>query len=219
MHQEWDYGPGFEKEFTLENGKRADAVNLETREVVELKPNNPRAIARGTAQARGYAEQLSGDLRSTMSERDAVQLAFDRFGKEAGFEKKSGSWYRRGDEVIAVSNLQKSQYGPQYYFNQGFWLTQVADERFPKELKCHIRARLGSLLPDASSTVEQLLDLEHEMPDEQRIDELVTLLNDRLLPLIERGSSVAGLRALLDEGTFKAAGIRGPAQEALAAAQ
>jgi hypothetical protein len=152
-----------------------------------------------------------------MSERNAVQRAFDRFGKEAGFEKKSGSWYRRGDEVIAVSNLQKSQYGPQYYFNQGFWLTRVSDERFPKEQQCHIRARLGALLRDASSRIDQLLDLEHEMPDDQRLEELVALLNERLLPLIERGSSVAGLRALLDEGAFRAAGIRGPAHEALAA--
>lgn len=151
-----------------------------------------------------------------MSERDAVQQAFDRFGKEAGFEKKSGSWYWRGDEVIAVSNLQKSQYGPQYYLNQGYWLTQFGHERFPKEHKCHIRVRLGSLLPNESSRIEELLDLDREMPDEQRIEALVALLRGRLLPLIERGSSVAGLRALLDEGAFKAAGIRGPAQEALA---
>jgi hypothetical protein len=152
-----------------------------------------------------------------MSERNAAQLAFDRFGREAGLEKKSGSWYRRSVEVIAVSNLQKSHYGPQYYFNQGFSLVQVSDARFPKEEKCHIRARLGSLLRDASSRIDQLLDLEHEMPDEQRIEELVALLNERLLPFIERGNSVAGLRVLLDEGAFKAAGIRGPAREALAA--
>jgi Restriction endonuclease fold toxin 9 len=58
-HAAYDYGPGFEKEFVLENGQRADAVNLETREVVELKPNNPRAIRLGTRQAQGYADQLN----------------------------------------------------------------------------------------------------------------------------------------------------------------
>jgi hypothetical protein len=152
-----------------------------------------------------------------MSERNAVQRAFDQLGKEAGFEKKSGSWYRRGDEVIAVSNLQKSQYGPKYYFNQGFWLRQVADERFPKDHKCHIRARVEDLLPEDASRIEQLLDLDYAMPDEQRVEELVALLNDRLLPLIERGSTVAGLRALRDEGVFRTAGVTGPALEAMAA--
>jgi hypothetical protein len=151
-----------------------------------------------------------------VSERNAVQLAFDRFGKAAGFEKKSGSWYRRGDEVISVSNLQKSQYGPRYYINQAFWLRQLGDERFPKEYKCHIWGRLESLLPDELERITRLLDLEYEMSDEQRINELVGLLTERLLPLIEQGSSVAGLRALFDAGVFKAAGIRGPAQGLLA---
>jgi hypothetical protein len=47
IHAACDYGPGFEKEFKLESGQRADAVNLGSREVVELKPNNPRAIRLG----------------------------------------------------------------------------------------------------------------------------------------------------------------------------
>ena len=38
----------------------------------------------------------------------------------AGFTKKSGSWYRRGEETIAVLNLQKSQYGPSYYVMSDF---------------------------------------------------------------------------------------------------
>ena len=30
MHQTYDYGPGFEREFTLESGGRVDAINFET---------------------------------------------------------------------------------------------------------------------------------------------------------------------------------------------
>jgi hypothetical protein len=152
-----------------------------------------------------------------MSERNAVQRGFDRFGQEAGFEKKSGSWYRRGDEVIAISNLQKSQYGPQYYFNQGFWLRQLDDEPFPKSNLAHIAARIEDLLPEVEQRIGELLDLEFEMPDEQRVGELAALLKEHLLPLIERGASIAGLRSMVDDGTFVAAGIRGPAQEVLAA--
>jgi len=64
-HTAYDYGPGFEKEFVLENGQRADAVNLATREVIELKPNNPAAIARGLRQAEGYAQQLTEEYPGT----------------------------------------------------------------------------------------------------------------------------------------------------------
>ncbi len=151
-----------------------------------------------------------------MSERNVVQRAFDRFGVEAGFEKKSGSWYRHGDEVISISNLQKSQYGPAYYFNQGFWLRRLGDERYPKSNQAHIMTRVEDVVPEAEQRSRELLDLECELPDEQRTEELLTLLNERLLPPIERGDSIAGLRSMVDDGTFAGVGISGPAQEALA---
>lgn len=52
VHKDWDYGPGYDKEVTLLSGKRADAVDREKREVVELKPNNPRVVRRGENKSR-----------------------------------------------------------------------------------------------------------------------------------------------------------------------
>lgn len=152
-----------------------------------------------------------------MSVRNVVQQAVDGWGKASGFEKRSGSWYRTSEEVISVLNLQKSQYGPSYYLNQAFWLRELGDERYPKENKCHIRLRLGSLLDADAARLDQLLDLDYAVPDIDRVVALTAILNDQLLPVIERGSSPAGLRSLLDEGVFKSAGIRGSAQQLLAA--
>lgn len=59
MHQTYDYGPGFRREFALDSGLRADAVNLQTREVLELKPNNPRAIRLGNQQLEDYIAELN----------------------------------------------------------------------------------------------------------------------------------------------------------------
>lgn len=61
-HAAWDYGPGFEKEFTLEAGGRVDAINFETREVVELKPNNPRQIRLGGQQLDDYIAKLNAQF-------------------------------------------------------------------------------------------------------------------------------------------------------------
>ena len=58
-HKSWDYGPGFSKEFTLKAGGRVDALNMQTRHVIELKPNNPRAIRLGERQLDGYIEKLN----------------------------------------------------------------------------------------------------------------------------------------------------------------
>jgi len=62
-HKDWNPGPGYRKEVTLENGKRADAVNFADRHVKELKPDNPRAIERGESQVEGYRQQLERQTR------------------------------------------------------------------------------------------------------------------------------------------------------------
>ena len=62
IHKTFDYGPGFEREVRLPSGRRADAVNFETREIVELKPNNPRAIALGQRQVARYADELNREF-------------------------------------------------------------------------------------------------------------------------------------------------------------
>jgi len=154
-----------------------------------------------------------------VSERNAVQRAFDGFGRDAGCEKMSGSWYRRRDEVVAVLNLQKSQYAPRYYLDLGFWLVEVADERYPQPHKCHVRMRVEDLLPAAETRINDLLDLRCDMSDEERLTELLALLDRELLPLLERAGSVAGLRGMLAAGMLKRAGITGPAQRVLAPAE
>jgi len=57
-HKDWDPGEGYEKEVTLDNGKRADAVNWEKRHVKELKPDNPRAKREGERQVERYRREL-----------------------------------------------------------------------------------------------------------------------------------------------------------------
>ena len=58
MHESWDYGPGTEKEYRIPGVGRADAVDKANKIVYELKPNNPRAIARGYKQLERYISGL-----------------------------------------------------------------------------------------------------------------------------------------------------------------
>lgn len=62
IHKVWDYGAGFEREFRLPSGKRADAVNFAAGIVKEFKPNNPNAIRRGLTQVSAYARELSAEM-------------------------------------------------------------------------------------------------------------------------------------------------------------
>jgi hypothetical protein len=46
-------------EFTLRAGGRVDAINFEALNILELKPNNPRAIRLGERQVEGYLAKLN----------------------------------------------------------------------------------------------------------------------------------------------------------------
>jgi hypothetical protein len=62
VHKEWDYGPGWEKEYVLPSGDRVDAINIKLREVIELKPNNARQIREGNTQLAGYLAELNREF-------------------------------------------------------------------------------------------------------------------------------------------------------------
>lgn len=56
-------------EFVLASGKRVDCLMAtgSTCKVIELKPDNSRAIGRGVSQARGYADELNKELKDKES--------------------------------------------------------------------------------------------------------------------------------------------------------
>jgi hypothetical protein len=146
-----------------------------------------------------------------MAERNVIQQTFDTFGKSAEMLKQSGTWYRNTDDVIQAMNLQKSQYGPSYYVNLGWWLRSLGDAKFPKDHQWHIGIRLESLAGTRADEVKALMDLESGISEKERGRQLQELFESELRPVLDRTRSVDGLRALRREGRLKAAAVRGPA--------
>ena len=58
IHENYDYGPDVLKEQTIKGYGRADGINYKLKIVYELKPDNPRAIARGLKQLERYLKGL-----------------------------------------------------------------------------------------------------------------------------------------------------------------
>ena len=58
QHALYNPGPTYNTRYTLPSGLRPDAVDFTNRVVRELKPNNPRAIARGKRQVQQYLNEL-----------------------------------------------------------------------------------------------------------------------------------------------------------------
>jgi hypothetical protein len=145
-----------------------------------------------------------------------IHVAFDRFGRDAGMELHRRSWFLRAEDVIVTCALQKSHYGLRYYLNVGFYLRSKGPETHPKSHECHITYRAGELI-GREPAFDELLDLEHPLDDETRVIQLYSLLTKELAPRIQRGSTIAGLRGMLADGSITHHYLKGPAQEVLLA--
>jgi Domain of unknown function (DUF4304) len=136
-----------------------------------------------------------GELR-LMSTRDIVQQTFDEFAKSVGGIKESGSWYVSSQESIAVLNLQKSQYATSYYVNVSFWLRAVGTDDAPKPSRCQIQTRLGQIAPvELGNHLTDLLDLQSPIDEELRRNNLLRFLREYLVPAMNLGATLDGLRS------------------------
>jgi hypothetical protein len=144
----------------------------------------------------------------------SIHVAFDRFGRDPGMELCRRAWFLRSDEVIVRCDLQKSQYSPR--LNVGYYLRSEGPETHPHSHDCHITYRAGKLVGNEQA-FDGLLDLEQPLDDETRSIQLYSLLTTELAPRIQRGGTIAGLRAMLADGSITHHYLRGPAQAVLLA--
>lgn len=145
-----------------------------------------------------------------------VKAAFNQALKEADFHKKSGTWYLEKEEVVLVANLQKSQWGLQYYLNLGIWLKRLGEKKFPKEHECHIRLRAESLPAIEDDFINQALDLENTtLKPEERYERISAFMRIAVSPFFARCGSVSGINEDFQQGHLSNAMIRMDAKELL----
>jgi hypothetical protein len=153
-----------------------------------------------------------------MNKRELKQTIGD-FLKPLGFKKKADSWYLSNAETLVVVNLQKSNFGEQYYINIGCVPISLKNEMgaTPKEHQTPIRMRLEAVFPDWKTKIRAILDLEKELEaKETRKEQLTTILRELLALLLQRLSTLPSLRNAYKEGFFRSAAINRDAQDFLA---
>jgi hypothetical protein len=144
-----------------------------------------------------------------VSSRNAVQRAFDAYGKANFAEKKSGTWRRQRGEVAQSLNLQKSQYSLRYYLNVKLVLLPGGED-------AGIEGRAGSLLDvEDEERLERLLDIDgSEIAEDHRAAELLSVL-DRLTPVLDKFDSVEAVATAERRGALAHMGVRGAARALL----
>ncbi|WP_417386470.1 DUF4304 domain-containing protein [Gimesia sp.] len=134
-----------------------------------------------------------------------LKNAMDTELKPYGFQRKGSNWYLSSETVIAMLNLQKSQYGATYFLNLGFWLQRIEHNDFPREHQCHVRTRASSLWPEGTPRPEagppRIADLlnidDYPCDDTQRLDQLRQFIAVKLIPVLKAGLTIEGLNQLL----------------------
>lgn len=118
--------------------------------------------------------------------------------KSHGFTKKGSTWYLKKDEIISVLNLQKSNYDNTFFLNIGFWLLKIEDIDTPKQERCHVLSRASSLWPDGNPRVADLLRIsDFDCDEKERIAAIKIFIREKLIPLLQEGSTITGLLTLL----------------------
>ncbi len=119
--------------------------------------------------------------------------------REVGFKVRANTWHKQCQDTILVVNLQKSQWGPQFYINLAVWVRQLGEALAPKEYQCHIRQRATSLPDQRAKTLERALDLEDESMGMQEREACIDeLMRESAIPFLESLSTMEGIRSALE---------------------
>lgn len=133
------------------------------------------------------------------------EAVFEPF-KQSGFTRKGQSWYFRGKDTIVVANLQKSDWGPQYYINIGFWLKDFGEESFPPYNQCHLYYRVERIFRDHRDLINHSCSLIES--DNILIGSLSEFIEKELIPFLRNCTELEYLKKLMKEGRLEGGLVR-----------
>ena len=145
-----------------------------------------------------------------MKTENELKLGVEEALKGVQFRRKSSTWYCDLDETVLVVDLQKSNFGEQYYVNLGVLVKGLpasqAGKLPPKENECHIRLRIEALKHDEEERLKQLLNLEDgSIGAVDRKRGIASAITRIALPFLVQCSTRAGIRDAHRQGQLDSA--------------
>jgi len=153
-----------------------------------------------------------GDVLSMKTD-NPIKLGVNDALKDAQFQRKSNTWYRDTDETIVLVNVQKSNFGEQYYINLSVWVKGLPGDpcvRLPSQaVLCHIEGRLGGLMPGEDERLRQMLNVEDEsLEKDQRRHAIEDVITRIVLPFLLQCSTRAGIREAYGQGRLRCFAVK-----------
>lgn len=147
-----------------------------------------------------------------------VQGLLDESLGTLGFKRKGALWTRTANDVYQSVEMQKSQFGEQFYINLGIWLTALGSPQSLRDRDMHIRLRADSLFdPVARERWVRGLDFEQDLALDSRKRELSAMIKEVVVQHLIAWDSLASLREAIESGDLSDAFVQAAARTALRA--
>jgi hypothetical protein len=122
-----------------------------------------------------------------MEKNDLVKLLNEIF-VPLNFKRKGINWVLNSDELSKLINLQKSNYSNSFYINYGYIIKDLE-----LTTTTHVENRLASTSKDEQKRITDLLDLETQIPKEQRLADLKKIITGKIVVPMQSVNTVADL--------------------------
>ena len=122
--------------------------------------------------------------------RDVVKRVVEDCLKADGWKKVAGEWKKRNGDLLLLVGLQRSSYGPKYFLNLG---VAFGSDEGRKVVDSEINYRADRLDIDNRFDVSNLLNLDGWIEGRDREQEVTKLMNELVLPLLNRATSIDSL--------------------------
>ncbi|SFJ15562.1 DUF4304 domain-containing protein [Planctomicrobium piriforme] len=158
-----------------------------------------------------------------MSQPTIFTTTFGRSLKPAGYKKLRGdTWYKFNKDTICLVNIQKSDWGNEWFVNLAVWINGIEKSNIPpissffkKYVKrlyperplhnhCQLQVRWEVLAPERKNLLMLAMRLyDNSLSDADRIPILTEMLENTVIPFLERASSFKGLKSIISDDRIK----------------
>jgi len=124
---------------------------------------------------------------------------FGEIAKDNGFEKAFEGWIKTFTDTIHVLDLQKSNYGNFYFLNIKIFIQGTFGNTYVKK-KQLVKNDGGDIFIRQPDIYSNQLNLEIQIDDEQRKQNIKKMFDGFLTPFSEKTSSKEGIKILHKKG-------------------
>jgi hypothetical protein len=124
---------------------------------------------------------------------------FGEIAKENGFERAHEGWFKESPEVILVLDLQKSNFGNNYYLNIKLFIQGTFGNTYSKSKKL-VKTDGGNIFLRQPDNYSNLLNLDVSLEESDRKEGLRKMFSEFITPFSNKTNTKEGIKELHKKG-------------------